>query len=274
MSRILKRPMFRKGGQVEEGIIKLATGGRAMYQGGTTLDPNDPLLQKAMRNKAILEQMTGGTRDTKQDVYDLLISGGLNLIGGVGAGDGTLASVARSFKEPTEKFLAKRPGEEAFQRQLGLAAAQGAISSDEATRLARIRAQKEYAKDKLLSQERRQLDTAKELTKIYGPLVKDGMELRPELIDRESISKISKSLVDIEKGEIKGPGGKPLQGANVSIAPIVDGKITNQEYLDPKTKEPNRSYYKPGRFYVNHDGSIYLYQGKNNFKRIDGYQGQ
>jgi hypothetical protein len=31
MSKLLKRPMFRKGGAVEEGIMKLATGGRAMY---------------------------------------------------------------------------------------------------------------------------------------------------------------------------------------------------------------------------------------------------
>ena len=137
MNRILKRPMFRKGGAVEDGIMKLATGGRAMYANGPgpALDPNDPVLQKARQNKAILEEMTGGTRDIKQDFYDVLISGGMNLAGGVGAGDGTIASIARSFKEPTEKFLAKRPGEEAFQRQIKMAAAQGAISAEDAAKI-------------------------------------------------------------------------------------------------------------------------------------------
>jgi len=138
MSKLLKRPMFRKGGAVENGIMKLATGGRAMYKNaGPVIDPNDPLLKDAQRREALLTQFGGAPSDTKQDLYDLLISGGLNLVGGVGAGDGTLASVARSFKEPTEKFLAKRPSEEAYKRQLKLAAAQGALSAEDARKLAK-----------------------------------------------------------------------------------------------------------------------------------------
>lgn len=141
MSKLLKRPMFRKGGAVENGIMKLATGGRAKYaEAGPVLDPNDPLLKDAQRREALLTQFSGAPSDTKQDLYDLLISGGLNLVGGVGAGDGTLASVARSFKEPTEKFLAKRPSEEAYKRQLKLAAAQGALSAEDARKLAKEKA--------------------------------------------------------------------------------------------------------------------------------------
>jgi len=137
MSKLLKRPMFRKGGAVEEGIMKLATGGRAMYADGPgpALDPNDPLVKEAQRRESLLRQFAGSPGDAKQDLYDLLIAGGLNLAGGVGAGDGTIASIARSFKEPTEKFLAKRPGEEAFQRQIKMAAAQGAISTEEAAKI-------------------------------------------------------------------------------------------------------------------------------------------
>ena len=141
MSKLLKRPMFRKGGAVENGIMKLATGGRAKYaKAGPVLDPNDPLLKDAQRREALLTQFGGAPSDTKQDLYDLLIAGGLNLAGGVGAGDGTLASVARSFKEPTEKFLAKRPSEEAYKRQLKLAAAQGALSAEDARKVAKEKA--------------------------------------------------------------------------------------------------------------------------------------
>ena len=100
------------------------------------------------------------------------------------------------------------------------------------------------------------------------------MELRGAIIDRESRAKMAKTLVDIEKGKILGPGNQPLVGANVSRAPIIDGRIIDKEFLDPKTNEPKPAFYIQGKFYVNHDGSVYLYQGKNKFKRIDGYQGQ
>ena len=126
MSKILKRPMFRKGGEVSQGVMKLAMGGRAKYQEGTP----DPYDTEFLRQKALYEKALGPSGNTKQDLYDLLISGGLNLAGGVGAGDGTIASIARSFKEPTEKFLAKRPAEEAAKKQIGIYAAKGAIEAE------------------------------------------------------------------------------------------------------------------------------------------------
>jgi hypothetical protein len=167
MSKLLKRPMFRKGGAVEDGIMKLATGGRAKYaEAGPVIDPNDPLLKDAQRREALLTKFSGAPSDTKQDLYDLLISGGLNLVGGVGAGDGTLASVARSFKEPTEKFLAKRPSEEAYKRQLKLAAAQGALSAEDAEKLAKIKIKEktESSLQKDYSPQRIFYETYKQLT--------------------------------------------------------------------------------------------------------------
>jgi hypothetical protein len=38
MSRILRRPMFRKGGQVMDGVMSLASGGRAKYERGRSSD--------------------------------------------------------------------------------------------------------------------------------------------------------------------------------------------------------------------------------------------
>ena len=126
MSRILKRPMFRKGGSVDEGIVSL---GRKKYANGPgpALDPNDPLIQDAQKIEDLFRQRAGAAGDSKQDLYDLLIQGGLNLVSGTGAGKGTLGAVAESFKKPTAQFLQKRPGEEAFQRQLKLSAATKAL---------------------------------------------------------------------------------------------------------------------------------------------------
>ena len=126
MSRILKRPMFRKGGSVDEGIVSL---GRKKYANGPgpALDPNDPLIQDAQKIEDLFRQRAGAAGDSKQDLYDMLIQGGLNLVSGTGAGKGTLGAVAESFKKPTAQFLQKRPGEEAFQRQLKLSAATKAL---------------------------------------------------------------------------------------------------------------------------------------------------
>jgi hypothetical protein len=83
-------------------------------------------------NLKLLQQAAGPAGDAKQDLYDMLISGGLNLVSGEGAGKGTLGAIAQSFKKPAEQFLAARPGEEQFQRQIRLAAAQGAITQQQA----------------------------------------------------------------------------------------------------------------------------------------------
>jgi hypothetical protein len=146
MSKILKRPMFRKGGSANGGVMKIANPRSNFEVGGAA--------KRYEENLKLLQQAAGPAGDSKQDLYDMLISGGLNLAGGVGAGDGTLASIARSFKQPAEQFLAKRPGEEQFQRQLRVATAQGAISQEEAERLARLKAQGESSLQKDYTPER------------------------------------------------------------------------------------------------------------------------
>jgi hypothetical protein len=278
MSKILKRPMFRKGGPTNEGVVSLAQPRRQYaYSNFEDLMKQFPESASAIKSgvarEALISSFAGQGRSKDERLGDLLISGGLNLMSARPGGN-IFATAAESFKQPTAQLLKEKQEEDRFKRGIKLQAITGAISDEEKMKLAKVKAQKEYAKDKLLSEERRKIDIEKELAKIYGPQIKDGMELRGAIVDRESISKMSKTLVDIEKGKILGPGNRPLVGANVSSAPIIDGRIINKEFLDPKTNEPNPTYYIPGKFYVNHDGSVYLYEGKNKFKRIDGYQGQ
>ena len=279
MSKILKRPMFRKGGSTNEGVVSLAQP-RRNYQYGTSIEEllqrfpeSASAIKSGAAREGLISAFAGQGRTKDERLGDLLISGGLNLMSARPGGN-IFATAAESFKQPTAQLLKEKQAEDAFKRQIKLQAITGAISDEEKMKLAKVKAQKEYAKDKLLSEERRKIDIEKELAKIYGPQIKDGMELRGAIVDRESRSKMAKTLVDIEKGKILGPGNRPLVGANVSSAPIIDGRIINKEFLDPKTNEPNPTYYIPGKFYVNHDGSVYLYEGKNKFKRIDGYQGQ
>ena len=233
MSKLLKRPMFRKGGAVEEGIMKLATGGRAMYADGPgpALDPNDPLVKEAQRRESLLRQFAGSPGDAKQDLYDVLISGGINLAGGVGAGDGTIASIARSFKEPTEKFLAKRPGEEAFQRQIKMAAAQGAISAEDAARIL----EKELAGKKEIAGIASGAKTGPEVLKLAR-----AEEYRKTGSDYETANNLAKYDIDI-KPELNKRVGATQVGGTIQI------DITNpkqkKDFINKNKDKKDKYFY-------------------------------
>jgi hypothetical protein len=139
MSRILKRPMFRIGGSANEGIVSMAQPRRNYNEG--SLD------KSAEEYYKLLERFAGPGPSTSSDLGDLLISGGLNLMSGRGAGKGTLGAIAESYREPYQTFSKARAGEDAFKRQLRLSAATQAISSDEAMRLAKIKYGMEVGKE-------------------------------------------------------------------------------------------------------------------------------
>jgi hypothetical protein len=152
MSRILKRPMFRIGGQAnEEGIVSMAVPKRAHYAeptGAASTDDNydmDALNKEATRRSAILAQFAGTGRSQNDRLSDLLIRGGLNAISGVGAGRGTLAGLAASYKDPTEQYLKGSAEEEAFQRQLKLSGVTSALSTADAQSLAKAKLKNAYA---------------------------------------------------------------------------------------------------------------------------------
>ena len=128
--------MFRIGGSANDGIMSMAAP-RKNYENGSDYD------QQYKRNVSLLERAAGPGPSMKSDLGDLLISGGLNILSGKSAGRGTLGAVAESFKDPYQTFSKARAGEEAAQRQIRMAAATSAITSSDAERMARIKAQAE-----------------------------------------------------------------------------------------------------------------------------------
>jgi len=154
MSRILKRPMFRIGGQAnEDGIVSMAVPKRAHYAeptGAASTDDNydldqDALNKDAARRAAILSQYVGTGRSQDERLSDLLIRGGLNAVSGVGAGRGSLAGLAASFRQPAEEFIKGSQEEQALQRQIKLGAATTAMSSADAQALQRLKIKAMYA---------------------------------------------------------------------------------------------------------------------------------
>jgi len=161
MSKILKRPMFRIGGSVNDGIMSMAAP-RKNYQEGSPYEKE--VGQQADIYERLMSKYAGAGPDVKTDLGDLLISGGLNLLSGKGAGKGTIGAVAESFKDPYATFSKARAGEEAFKRQLRLSAATQGISTVDARKLAEAKARGESGFQKEYSPERKYYETYQTLT--------------------------------------------------------------------------------------------------------------
>ena len=153
MSKILKRPMFRIGGSANDGIMSMAAP-RKNYAVGTEYK------QKYEQTLPMVMEAIGPGRDDR--LARLLISGGLNLVGGTGAGGGTLSAVAKSFKQPTEEYFKSQDTEDALLRQIRGSVATGAISSVDAERLARLKIKSGY-----------EAQTAEAQVKEYAASLKD-----------------------------------------------------------------------------------------------------
>jgi hypothetical protein len=131
MSRILKRPMFRIGGSTNEGIVSMAQP-RKNYEEGSDYK------RRIEELRPIFQAAAGQGRSREDRLSDLLISGGLNLMSAKPSGN-IFSTAASAFKEPTSQYLKASETEDAFQRQINLAAATQGISSVDAEKLARLK---------------------------------------------------------------------------------------------------------------------------------------
>jgi hypothetical protein len=207
MSKILKRPMFRKGGSADGGVMKIANP-RSNFDGGGAA-------KRYEENLKLLQQAAGPAGDSKQDLYDMLISGGLNLVSGEGAGKGTLGAIAQSFKKPAEQFLAARPGEEQFQRQVRMAAAQGAITQQQAEEIL----QKELESKEKISKMAIEAQTGN-LTNIIAE------EQRKEGKDPVLANNIARYVTTI-KPELDRKYGSSLVGGRIEVDITIPSKEKN-----------------------------------------------
>ena len=112
MARILSRPMFRKGGSANNGIMDGLVDRKGYAQG-------------TYKERALEALRTDAPRDTS--LSEMLIGGGLNVVSGAGAGEGLLANLAKSYKGPSEEFFKKQRESSAYERKVDQAAAQAGL---------------------------------------------------------------------------------------------------------------------------------------------------
>src|SRR5210317_279048 len=115
MSKVFRRPMFRKGGEVGGGIM---TGIRSNFQEGTP-PPS--------------ERITAALKEFQEPAFDpvaqLLIQGGLRGLSQTGGG-GTLANLAMAFEEPTAEYFKAAQAKKDVQREIALAGVEADIGAD------------------------------------------------------------------------------------------------------------------------------------------------
>jgi len=261
MSRILKRPMFRIGGSTNEGIVSMAEP-RKNYQEGSDyqkrIDELRPIFQAAAGQ--------GRSRDDR--LSDLLISGGLNLMSARPSGN-IFSTAASAFKEPTSQYLKASETEDAFQRQLNLAAATQGISSVEAERLARlkIKGENEEAIIKLKGDELKAVGAPPGLARVMTDYEKKtGEKVFPlPITPADPRGYVAKELSQVPPGQAfidnKGNFFKKLEsGKVVQINPstnvIIEPKVIPKEkgffekiLTPPQADKPNPYTTSKQRFY-------------------------
>ena len=112
MSRILKRPMFRKGGEVMEGIMT----GIKPRENFATKGMSEDMISNVRGKIDMIDAIAGGKR--QDNLSNLLISGGMNLLSGENEGDNVLQTLAGAYKKPTEKLFAQQSRDAQSRRAL------------------------------------------------------------------------------------------------------------------------------------------------------------
>jgi len=114
MSRVLKRPMFRKGGEVMEGIM---TGikPRKMYALGPT---DQGVVDDVRRKMSLIDVIAGGGSPLSDPLTQFLLSTGQNLISGDSAGGTKLQELVGATKQPLDRAMKMQQLKDMSNRKL------------------------------------------------------------------------------------------------------------------------------------------------------------
>ena len=121
MTRVLRRPMFRLGGNTDQGIMSGVVP-RQGYSDGKTVEDY----------KRILGEAAGRRPDTS--MANLLIDFGLNVASAPPTGS-IFSTAAAAAKEPFQRYQASKADRAAFDQKLGLSAATMALEHEQAQKL-------------------------------------------------------------------------------------------------------------------------------------------
>jgi hypothetical protein len=192
--------MFRIGGPANDGIMSMAAP-RKNYQEGSDYK------KRIEELRPIFQAAAGQGRSNNDRLSDLLISGGLNLMSARPSGN-IFSTAASAFKEPTSQYLKGRETEDAFQRQINLAAATQGITSVDAERLARLKVKQEGENEEVVT-----LTKLLQLSGVQNPYAvaktqidfkkRHGEDISTTPVNRDEKGKLSaRQLAGISTGQV------------------------------------------------------------------------
>ena len=220
MSRVLKRPMFRKGGEAMGGIMSKVKP-RQNYSIG----------QRVEEYQNIMKAATAGVGSGRGDALTrFLIETGQGLVGGAGAGRGSkLAEIIGATEKPTQNLFAALEKEKALDKQIGLSAATLGIKGEQAIEKAKAASkfQKEFSPD------RKEYELFKEYSNPNVKTFKKSIrQIFPKAMARFD-AKTSANLDNVEE----------FKGKNVQVFP---SKISGDNAtFDFNRMIPGTLYFRP-----------------------------
>ena len=125
MANVLKRPMFRIGGPVNEGITS-GLAPRQGYAGDNTYGQR--VGESAQERAAILRKAVGQTPD--RSLSDFMIDWGLGMASATPSGS-IFATAAEQAKEPFQRYQTSKAARGAFEQKIGLAGAESAMAHED-----------------------------------------------------------------------------------------------------------------------------------------------
>ncbi len=184
MSRILKRPMFRKGGEVMEGIMT-----------GIKPRQNYSLGQRVEDYKNVLRSATQGVSTGPDALTRFLLETGQNLVAGESAGGSKLQEILGSTNKPMQNYFAALDKKAAQEKSIGLQAGMLGIKGQQAIDIAKAKNKDKFQKE--FSDSRQEFELIKEFTKDSKGFKKSLNQLYPQQMAK-FIAKTSKNLDNID----------------------------------------------------------------------------
>ena len=218
MSRILKRPMFRKGGEVMEGIMT-----------GIKPRQNYSLGQRVEGYKDVLRAATQGTSTGPDALTRFLLELGPSLVGGESAGGTKLQEILGSTQKPMQNYFAALDKKAQQEKSIGLQAGMLGIKGQQD--IDKAKAQSQFQKE--FSPDRKEYELFKEYS---NPNVKNIKKSIRQIYPKSMAKFDAKTSLNLDNVE-------EFKGKNVQIFPSKISGSKVQFNFDEMI--PGTIYFRP-----------------------------